>query len=134
MTTLPEATMPLYAKKSGVRAPYTFKEVIAVIRAKKNAGKSFRQIAKDDYKGLVSHAVIQRVLDGLEPQDPKIREVLGLPAKAATVYVIGGGEIPEGAQVISASMCACGQPYISNHPARKRCFICAPYKGSKNGR
>lgn len=60
---------------------------------------------------------------------PKTRRALGLsPWAVAVVYVVTGEEVPPGAQVYSYSVCACGQPYISNHPARKRCFICSPYR------
>lgn len=128
MTTTDAPTIPVYAKNTGVRRAYSRMEVLATIHALKDAGKSLRQIAREHYNGCISHAVIQRLLEGMEPHDPKIREALGLPARAATVYVIGGGEIPEGAQVVSASMCECGQPFISNHPARRKCFICSPYR------
>lgn len=128
MTSISTPSIPAYAKKRGVRGAYTLSEVISTIKVLKAGGKSFRKIATEEYNGLITHAVIQRLCEGHEPHDPKIRAVLGMPAKVATVYVIGGGVIPPGAQVISANLCECGQPFISNHPARKRCFICSPYK------
>jgi hypothetical protein len=65
--------------------------------------------------------------DGYIPRDPSTRAALGLPP-ACTVIVIGGGVIPDGAQVIQALQCACGQWFISNAPRRKRCFVCRPYR------
>ena len=113
-----------------VRGAYTMPEVISTIKALRDCKKSFRQIAKEDYGGLITHASIQRVLSGQEPHDPKIRAALGLPAKMATVYLIGDGEIPPRAQVIAGNfgVCACGMPFYKNHPVRKHCFICSPYK------
>lgn len=46
----------------------------------------------------------------------------------SVVVIIGDGTVPPGAQVISATMCACGQYFISNHPRRHKCFICSPFK------
>jgi len=62
-----------------------------------------------------------------EPKRPDIRRCLGLPI-VSTVVVVGGESIPDGAQVYRADVCPCGQWYISNHPRRKRCFICSPYR------
>ena len=61
-----------------------------------------------------------------EPKDIFIRARLGLPNIAQVVPVVG--EIPNGTQAIRADQCACGQWFISNHPRRKKCFKCSPYR------
>ena len=53
---------------------------------------------------------------------------LGLEMPDATVTVVSG-EIPHGAQALGAMRCECGMPFISNHPRRRRCFICSPHRG-----
>lgn len=75
----------------------------------------------------INKALARLIANGYEP-GRKARKILGLPAYAE-VIVISGEELPAGAQVISASFCrACGRPFISNHPRRKKCFICGPYR------
>jgi hypothetical protein len=123
-------TMQSMPNKPGCTQPYTWHEVSSHISHLRAAGKSFRQIAKDDYKGRVSHAVIQRVAAGNEPREPRIREALALPAYHQVV-VIAGGEVPPGTQVISALQCECEQWFIPNTPNRKRCFICSPFRKTK---
>ena len=65
------------------------------------------------------------IANGYEP-GPRIRARLGLP-QVANVVVIEG-RVPAGSQSIAAEQCACGQWFISNHPRRRKCFICSPYK------
>ncbi len=129
-TPAPVPTMPENAAKMGCTAPYTFTEVKLHVKALYEQKHSLRRIAREDYGGRISHAVIQRVLESFEPRDVHNREVLGLPAYQFVV-VVTGGVIPPGAQVVSAEVCECGQWYIPNHPARKHCFICSPYKRRK---
>jgi hypothetical protein len=86
----------------------------------------FRKIALlGEFEGIPA-GTLCAIAKGEKVPD-KWRRRLGLTL-TATVYVIGGSVIPPGAQVISASLCECGQPYISNHPARKKCFICSPFR------
>jgi len=68
--------------------------------------------------------------ENYEPHRPDIRAALGMPAMT-TIIVMNGNAIPSGSQVLHAEFCKCGQPYISNHPLRKRCFKCSPYRGKK---
>jgi hypothetical protein len=71
--------------KQGVRAPYTFaklKNDLTSLHAKDGGQLSLREIA-EIYD--VSHAAIQRVLDGLEPKTIVIREKFGLPPLPVTV-------------------------------------------------
>ena len=62
-----------------------------------------------------------------EPRRQETRTRLGL-APIASVVLIGEGELPDGAQTIRAIQCSCGQWFIPNHPRRKHCFICRPYR------
>ena len=67
------------------------------------------------------------IAKGNRPVPAKWREKFGLPP-VSTVEPIAG-EIPHGAQALGAMRCECGMPFISNHPRRRRCFICSPYRG-----
>ncbi len=118
------------AIKGGCTQPYTWEQVLSIVRGFHDQNWSLRKIARDGFQDRVTHATIQRILDGIEPTTPEVRSALGLPVYR-TVIVIGGGTIPEGAQVISAEKCECGLFFISNHPARKKCFICSPFRRSK---
>jgi len=88
----------------------------------------YRKIAAKFPKGI-SGATIQQIENGRIP-GPKISAILGIPY-SAHVSVIGGGNVPDGAQAVSATRCACGQWFISNHPCRRRCFVCSPYRGRR---
>jgi len=46
-----------------------------------------------------------------------------------TTIVVITGEVPAGSQAIAAQRCECGQHFISNHPRRRKCFICSAYRG-----
>lgn len=64
------------------------------------------------------------------PVPDKWRPRLDLPPKSKVIVVLG--EVPSGSQCIGADICIlCGRPYVSNHPRRKRCFVCSPYGGKK---
>lgn len=41
------------------------------------------------------------------------------------------GDIPDGTVSLGAMRCQCGQWFISNHPRRRKCFVCSPYRGRK---
>lgn len=58
-----------------------------------------------------------------------IRRKLNLPAYAQVIAI--AEEIPEGTLVLKATLCPCGQYFISNHPRRKKCFQCSPYRAKK---
>lgn len=107
----------------------TFSQVNQFVSELYATKKSFRRIAREDFNGQVSHAVIQRITEGIEPKKPSIRQVLGLPI--AKEIIPFAGEIPNGTQVHQAIRCACGQYYIPNHPRRKSCFTCSPFRGKK---
>lgn len=116
------------AAQGGVHELYSHRERLNALHF--IDGLSWRSIAKTvpEYAGI-SAPSLRRIAIGFDP-GAKVRRLLGLPV-TATVYVIGGGEIPPGAQVISAAQCPCGQFFISNHPRRTRCFICSPFRKRK---
>ena len=76
----------------------------------------------------INKATARLVANGYEP-GKKVRRLLGLPEEARVNVVVIYGEVPPGAQVISAQLCiACRRAFIPNHPRRKRCFICSPFR------
>jgi hypothetical protein len=46
------------------------------------AKKSYRRIANEDFGGKVNHAVIQRIVAGIEPKTPRLRANLHLVSRA----------------------------------------------------
>jgi len=90
-------------------------------------GHSWRKIASGGDFGFIPARTLNSIYHGKRDFPKKYRARLGL-FPPATVYVVTDGDVPPGTQVISASLCACGQWFVSNHPARKRCFICSPYR------
>ena len=60
----------------------------------------------------------------------KIRKKLGLPPRSEVESM--SGNIPEGSLALGAIVCIkCEQSFISNHPRRRKCFICSPYRSRK---
>lgn len=102
-----------------------------VLMTEKGSGATY---AKLESTYGVNRYYLWNIINRPDYQPPvKVLQALGVEI-TATVVVVTGGEVPQGAQVINASRCECGQWYISNHPARKRCFICSPYhKRGKHG-
>ncbi|MDI6770108.1 MAG: hypothetical protein QMD04_10605 [Anaerolineales bacterium] len=102
---------------------------------------TLRQNLQNDYSSLsswrrvgkiygITAAMARLIAHGYSP-GRRVRSQLGLP-QLSTVIKITGGEVPNGSQVIGASCCACGQWFISNHPRRRKCFICSPYRRNIN--
>lgn len=75
----------------------------------------------------VNKAMARLLANGYNP-GKKIRQILNLPDVAEVVVVFG--VVPNGTQAIKADQCPCGQWFISNHPRRKKCFKCSPYRKS----
>jgi hypothetical protein len=75
--------IPLRAHKAGVQTAYTEQAVSAIIRAKKDAGRSLRAIAAE-YGFPVNHADIERILQGQFPHNAAKRKALGLPPICAS--------------------------------------------------
>ena len=92
-------------------------------------GLTWREIANlDDYKGIPAGTLCSYA-NGAEPKR-KHRQRLGLPPVANVIYLYG--EMPTGEAIsIGAVLCECGRLFISNHPARRRCFICKAYRGKQ---
>jgi len=68
-----------------------------------------------------------------EPRDLDIRAALGLDQESSVRYV--DGRPRPRAQALDVMVCGCGRHFVSNHPRRRKCFVCSPYRGkSKKGR
>lgn len=114
-----------------VQSSYTEEGLQQFLWRERLLGKTLRAIAQESFGGRVTHGDIARALRGELPAGREKRAAFGLPVVTA-VLVMGGSEIPPGAQVIAtAERCDCGQWFIPNHPARRRCFICSPYRRRK---
>jgi hypothetical protein len=86
---------------------------------------SFRKIARLPEFSGVPFGTLANVAKGRDPKDTHTRALLGLPAIAHVVPVQGA--VPDGTQVIGASMCIiCSKWYVSNSPRRKKCYECSP--------
>jgi hypothetical protein len=72
-------------------------------------------------------AMARLIAGGYDP-GRKIRGLLDLAVTATVVVMLSGEAVPDGAQVIRAELCGCGQWYISNHPRRRKCFVCSAYR------
>jgi hypothetical protein len=108
--------------------PLTEKDASSEIKRLKSQ-MTTRQIAA--YFGPhLTAADVSRGANGVFPRNKIKRFEFGLPFQS-TVIVIGGGDIPDGAQVIRALQCHCGQWFVPNHPLRRQCFICGPFRGKR---
>ncbi len=58
--------------------PQSFEQLQNTLQ-KLHKTKTLRQIAEEDFGGTINHAVIQRCIEGKQPQKPMIRKMLGLP-------------------------------------------------------
>lgn len=96
-----------------------------------NIGMGWREIAAlDEYVGIPAGTLCS-VAHGEEPKR-KHRDQLGLPPISDVIYLYG--YMPTGEAIsVGAILCECGQLFISNHPARRKCFICSPYKRGRHG-
>ena len=91
------------------------------------SGLSWRKIANlDSYRGIPPGSLATFAKSGWLAR--RYRSRFGLPP-VSTVVVMTGEPIPEGTQVITALRCSCGQWFVSNAPARRRCFLCSPWRG-----
>jgi hypothetical protein len=87
---------------------------------------AWRKVANlEPYRGI-SPGSLCSIVHGWEPKKPVIRARLGLPQPASVIVI--SGSVPAGSQVLSALQCPCGRYFISNHPRRRRCFICSPFR------
>lgn len=89
-----------------------------------------RSVVPAGQRDRVSVATLWKIAERppYEPKDPGIREILGLDEESLVLFL--DGQRRPRAQAVGAVRCACGQYFISNHPRRKRCFLCGPYRGS----
>jgi hypothetical protein len=88
-------------------------------------GDPWRKMASlDNYTGIPAGTLCSIAKTGEVPK--KWRKRLGMPVPASVTPV--SGEIPEGSQALRADLCACGRYFISNHPRRRKCFVCSPFR------
>ena len=88
-----------------------------------------RAIVPEGSREQVSVACVYRVArePGYEPRDLEIRSILGLDRDSPVVFV--DGRTRPRAQAVGAQRCGCGQWFVSNHPRRRKCFRCSPFRG-----
>ena len=68
---------------------------------------------------------------GYNPGTKRVRDKLGLSTMVGIVTL--NGNVPDNTLVLGAQRCIkCGRPFISNHPRRRKCYICSPYRGRKS--
>lgn len=88
-------------------------------------GLTWREIANlDDYRPIPFGSLCTFATTGYMADKWRVR--LGLPIEGRVQVIFG--MVPDGSQVIAADQCECGQWYVSNHPARHKCFICSPFR------
>jgi hypothetical protein len=67
-------------QQEDVQPTYSWIELYRHVKALYSSRRSYRRVAEEDFSGKVNHAVIQRIVAGIEPKRPAIRFRLGLPA------------------------------------------------------
>ena len=90
-------------------------------------------IVPEACRDQVSVALIYRVArePEYEPKAPEIRGILGLDQESPVVFVDGKSR-PK-AQAVGVQRCGCGRWFVSNHPRRRKCFVCSPFRGRVTG-
>lgn len=110
---------------------YTLAQFRTRIRYLKGKGLRYKDLQAQ--YGDVNPYYYSRLIreDGYRPPD-WVLMAWGIEMPQVEVLVVDG-VIPNRTLVIAGSIkrCGCGQWYLSNAPARKKCPLCSPYKGSK---
>ena len=93
--------------------------------------KVHQVVVPDGCRDQVSVALVYRIATepGYEPKEPEIRDVLGLDQESAVTFV--DGKPRPRSSALDVKRCACGRYFVSNHPRRRRCFSCSPFRGKK---
>jgi len=91
--------------------------------------KVFEAMVPEHRREHVSPATLWKIAKepGYEPKDELIREILGLDPESPVTFV--DGQHKPRAQALDVTPCECGRYFVSNHPRRRRCFVCSPYRG-----
>jgi len=119
--------MGAYSDMIGVRTPDMVQDELQWVH---RCYQSWRRIALlPAYIPIPAGTLSSIAKTGKVPK--KWRPRLNLPADASVIVMYG--EIKVGSQSLGNEVCACGQPFISNHPRRKKCFMCSPYRGKRKG-
>jgi hypothetical protein len=86
-------------------------------------GLTWREIALlERYRGIPAGTLATIAKTGQAPH--KWRRRLGLPDLGRITVM--EGEAPDGSQALGARQCQCGEFFISNHPRRRKCYVCSP--------
>lgn len=66
-----------------------------------------------------------------DPVDPDLRKTLKLGTKTEVNFInpLRNADRAIRIDAFKIDICECGQAFVSNHPRRKKCFICSPYRG-----
>ena len=87
---------------------------------------SWREVQKHEHPDIPFGTLSRIANDGYVPK--KWYLYFGIPLPANVIAV--AGIIPNGSQALLANQCSCGAWFISNHPRRRKCFVCSPYRGN----
>ena len=89
---------------------------------------SYRKVQNNAHP-KIPFGTIQRIIkEGYVPK--KYYNYFNIPLPANVIAI--AGIVPDGTQVLFAIQCQCGRFFISNHPRRRKCFVCSPYR--RNGK
>jgi hypothetical protein len=115
-------TKPVEANRNECTRPYTFDDVYAVVTHLREAKKSFRFIAKMVFGDRITFGTVQRIAQGKEPHDPKIRAAIGIQAMRE-VEPAPGCTIAPGTKVsFSNRVCPiCQEPFLPHVPNQTNC-------------
>lgn len=89
------------------------------VERRRGSSEGYRQIGSS-YG--VSGGLIWHIERGHNPTDPEIRATLGLSPPL--------GPETQHRGVFYCSEATCSIPFIPNHPRRRKCFECSPFRGS----
>lgn len=116
------------SQSDGVRTPDMLRALIRELNGP--GGLSFRKIALLEEFAPVPAGTLCSFAGGA-PMPFKWYPRFGW-SRSVEVELVSGSSLPTGLQVLGAERCCqCGAPFASNHPLRRRCFSCSPYRGRR---
>jgi len=97
-----------------------------------------RQVGSGGWRAVgtvfgISGGMAYRVaVQGYEPRDGEIRKRLGMSVISEVEFVSEKSQATSRKlQAVGVDICTvCGEGFVSNHPRRRKCFRCSPYRGS----
>ena len=99
------------AQNSGVQKLYSEEKVRGYILLQKEAGRSLRQIASNDFGGCITYGDVQRGIKGEFPKRPHKRSVMGLSALVPVEVCPDCGKAP-----LARHHCCNGKPHKPRPP------------------